>query len=240
MTQQSPTIPTLATARSLPDSEILQIRLSLEGDLQAFSDLVKPYRSLFYQKALSIVRNEADAEDVTQNALLKAFTKLSQFRLDAQFRTWVTSIVINEAFMCLRAGRRFKHESLDQDDGNEGSSHIDVADPRESQSRALERKQLRAAILKAASLLPSLLRTVFILRDLRLLSISDTARRLGITETCAKTRLRRARSQLQHTLAHFRRAQQTVKRDCKSDRSTNSVSWWPSKLASEIEMEAIH
>ena len=238
MTQQSPILPTLATARSLPTSEVIQIQRSLEGDLQAFSDLVKPYRSMFYQKALSIVRNEADAEDVTQNALLKAFTKLSQFRLDAQFRTWVTSIVIREAFMCLRTGRRFKHESLDRDDGNEGLAPIDVADPRENQSHALERKQLRAAILKAVSLLPSLLRAVYILRDLRLLSISDTARTLGITETCAKTRLRRARLQLQQALAHLRGAQQTVKQDYKSDRSTNLASWWPSKLASEMEMEA--
>ena len=244
MTQQSPTIPTLETARSLPESETVQIRLSLEGDLQAFSDLVKPYRPLFYRKALSIVRDEADAEDVTQTALLKAFTRLSQFRLDSQFRTWVTSIVINEALMCLRASRRSKQQSLDDDQGDERPSPIDVADPRESQAHALERKQLRAAILKAVSLLPSLLRTVFIMRDLRLLSISDTARTLGITETCVKTRLRRARLQLQKALAHFRGAQLAGKWDCKSNRSTNrsanSASWsWSSNLASEIEMEAV-
>lgn len=231
----------ITTADQLPVPEAALIRLSLEGDSQAFSELVMPYRPMFYKKALSIVRNEADAEDVTQTAVFKAFRKLSQFRLDSQFRTWATSIVINEALMCLRASRRFKQESLDRDDGNEGSSSIDVADPRESQSHALERKQLRAAILKAVSLLPSLLRTVFILRDLRLLSISDTARTLGITETCVKTRLRRARLQLQRTLAHFCGAQQPVKRDYKSGRSTNSIAWsWSSKLVSEIEMEAIH
>ena len=240
MSQQSPTIPTLETTRSLPESETVQIRLSLEGDLQAFSDLVKPYRPLFYRKALSIVRNEADAEDVTQTALLKAFTRLSQFRLDSQFRTWVTSIVINEALMCLRASRRSKQESLDGDQGDERPSPIDVADSRESQAHALERKQLRAAILKAVSLLPSLLRTVFIMRDLRLLSIADTARTLGITETCVKTRLRRARLQLQQALAHFHGAQLAGKWGCKSNRSTNSASWsWPSKLSSEIEMEAV-
>jgi RNA polymerase sigma-70 factor, ECF subfamily len=241
MSEQIQKIPTFAGARSLPVSETVQIQLSLEGDLQAFSELVKPYGLLFYQKALSIVRNEADAEDVTQTALLKAFTKLSQFRLDSQFRTWVTSIVINEALMCLRARRRFKHEFLDRDEGNEGPAPIDVADPRESQSHALERKQLRAAILKAVSLLPSLLRTVFILRDLRLLSISDTARTLGITETCVKTRLRRARLQLQQTLAHFRSTRKATKQGYKSNRSPNSVLWSrSSKLASEIEMGAIH
>ena len=241
MSKQIPKIPALPGLASLPESEVKQIQLSLEGDLHAFSDLVKPYRPMFYQKALSIVRNEADADDVIQTALLKAFTKLSQFRLHSQFRTWVTSIVINESLMCLRANRRAKEESLDRDEQNEGPSPIDVADPRESQFHTLERKQLRAAILKAVSILPSLLRTVFILRDLRLLSISDTARTLGITETCVKARLRRARLQLQQTLAHFRRAHETDQRDCKSNRSRNPVFWsWSSQLASEIEMGAIH
>jgi RNA polymerase sigma-70 factor, ECF subfamily len=224
---------------SLPEAAL--IRLSLEGDPQAFSELVRPYRSMFYKKALSILRNESDAEDVTQTALFKAFRKLSQFRLDSQFRTWVTSIVINEALMCLRASRRVRQESLDREEREDGSSTIDIADPRENPSHVLERKQLRTAILNAVSLLPSLPRSVFILRDLRLLSISDTARTLGITETCVKTRLRRARLQLQQTLAHFRGALPTVKQDCESNRKANSIPWsWSSTLASEIEMEAFH
>lgn len=221
--------------------EGVQIQLSLEGDLQAFSELVRPYRPMFYKKALSIVRNEADAEDVTQTALLKAYRKLSQFRLDAQFQTWVTSIVINESLMCLRASRRLKEESLDRQEREDGSTTIDIADARENPSHILERKQLRVAILNAVSHLPSLLRSVFVLRDLRLLSISDTARTLGITETCVKTRLRRARLQLQQTLAHFRGARPTVKRDRESNRTAHSVPRsWSSTLASEIEMEAIH
>jgi len=241
MSPQIPTISTFASAGSLPESETVQIRLSLEGDLEAFSDLVRPYRLMFYKKALSIVRNEADAEDVTQTALFKAFRKLSQFRLDSQFRTWITSIVINEALMCLRAGRRSKQESLDREEREDGSSTIDIADPRENPSQVLERKQLRGAIVKAVSLLPSLLRTVFILRDLRLLSISDTAKTLGITETCVKTRLRRARLQLQQTLAHFGGGSTTVKRDHESNKVVSLIPCsWPAKLASEIEMEAIH
>jgi RNA polymerase sigma-70 factor (ECF subfamily) len=199
---------TAADQLSVPEAEL--IRLSLEGDSQAFSELVKPYRPMFYKKALSIVRNESDAEDVTQTALLKAFRKLSQFRLDAQFRTWTTSIVINEALMCLRASRRFKQESLDREEREDGSSPIDIPDPRENPSQVFEKKELRGAILKGVFLLPSLLRSVFILRDLRLLSISDTAKTLGITETCVKTRLRRARLQLQESLAHFRGAHRTV------------------------------
>jgi RNA polymerase sigma-70 factor (ECF subfamily) len=240
MSQQITNISTLESAASLSESETAQIRLSLEGDLQAFSDLVRPYRPMFYKKALSILRNEADAEDVTQTALLKAFMKLSQFQLDSQFRTWVTSIVINEALMCLRASRRAKEESLNREEREEGSSTIDIADPRENPSHILERKELRAAILKAASDLPSVHRSVFILRDLRLLSISDTARMLGITETCVKARLRRARLQLQQVLAHFRDALPTITRGRELSRAANPVPWsWSSKLASEIDMESI-
>lgn len=236
MSQQIRTIAMLAGEGTLPESETVQIRLSLEGDIEAFSDLVKPYRPMFYKKALSIVRNEADAEDVTQTALLKAFKRLSQFRLDSQFRTWVTSIVINESLMSLRANRSAKTESLNRDEAEDGSWIIEIADSRETPSDVLERKQLRAAILKAASLLPSLLRSVFILRDLKLLTISDTARTLGITETCAKTRLRRARLQLQQALDHFRDTLPTINRG----RRGNPISWSrSSELASEVEMESI-
>jgi hypothetical protein len=68
-------------------SEATQIRLVLDGNDEAFCDLVKPHRRDLYLKALSIVRNEADAEEVAQNAVRKAFSKLSQFRFDSQFRT---------------------------------------------------------------------------------------------------------------------------------------------------------
>ena len=71
--------------------EAVQFRLSLEGNLDAFSDLVQPYRRGLRMKALSIVGSEADAEDVAQNALLKAFSRLSQFRHESQFRTWQPS-----------------------------------------------------------------------------------------------------------------------------------------------------
>jgi RNA polymerase sigma-70 factor, ECF subfamily len=131
MNQHMAVMPMSANANHIPTSEAALIRMCLEGASQAFSELVRPYRPIFYKKALSIVRNEADAEDVTQTALLKAFRKLSQFRLDSQFRTWVTSIVINEALMCLRASRRVKQESLDREEREDGSSAIDIADVRE-------------------------------------------------------------------------------------------------------------
>ena len=95
-------------------------------------------------------------------------------------------------------------------------------------------------MFKAVSHMPSLLRSVFILRDLRMLSISETARALGLTETCVKTRLRRARLQLQQLLAHFRDPLPTMKSGHRGNRAANSVPWsWPSKLSSGFGVESI-
>ena len=186
--------------------EAVQIRLSLEGNLEAFCDLVRPYRRGLCMKALSIVGCEADAEDVAQNSLLKAIIRLSQFRHQSQFRTWLTSITINEARMWLRANRCPNYEYLD--DEQHGGEHqaMEIPDLRETPFQVLERKQIRHAILKALALLPALYRRVFILRDLQQLSISETARTLGISETKVKTRLRRGRLRGRSRIRQFRPA----------------------------------
>jgi RNA polymerase sigma-70 factor (ECF subfamily) len=224
-------------------SEATQIRLILDGNVGAFCDLVTPHRRGLYLKALSIVRSEADAEEVAQNAVLKAFNKLSQFRHDSQFRTWLISITINEARMWLRANRKFKHESLDHQDGDGQPLRAEIVDPRENPFQVWERKQIRSAILKALSLLSSPNRQVFILRDVQLLSISETARALDISENKVRTRLRRARLRMRKALAHLR-GTPTSQRDsgskCASRRLRGSapVCTWPTNV--EDEMESIH
>jgi len=200
-------------------SEATVIRLVLDGNADAFCELVRPYQRGLYRKALSIVGSEADAEEVAQNAVLKAFDKLPQFRHDAQFRTWLTSITINEARMWLRDNRKHRHESLDCEDGGDGTVCREFADSRESPFQLLERKQIRGAILKALTLLPVLYSQVFILRDLQLLSISETARILGISELNVKTRLRRGRLQMRRALTHLR-----ASRKSKPDHGSNSSS----------------
>jgi RNA polymerase sigma-70 factor, ECF subfamily len=181
-------------------SEAREIRLVLEGNGEVFCELLKPHQRGLYHKALSIIRGEADAEEVVQNAVLKAFNKLSTFRHESQFRTWLMSITINEARMWIRKNRKGRHASLDRDTVGHQLS-LDIADPGESPFQALEGKQVRTAILKALTLLPSRNSQVFILRDLQLLRISETARTLGISETCVKTRLRRGRGQMCQSLA---------------------------------------
>jgi RNA polymerase sigma-70 factor (ECF subfamily) len=221
-------------------SETTQIRFVLDGDVDAFSDLVKPHRRGLYLKALSIVRSEADAEEVTQNAVLKAFNKLSQFRHDSQFRTWLISITINEARMWLRANRKFKHESLDHEQADGRQLRAEIVDPRENPSQVWERKQVRGAILKALSLLSSGNSQVFILRDMQLLSISETARTLGISEGRVRTRLRRARLRLRQALAPLR-SSRTSERDNGSTsasrrlRGSAPVCSWPTNVPSDME-----
>ena len=218
-------------------SETTQIRLVLDGNVEAFSDLVEPHRRGLYLKALSIVRSEADAEEIAQNAILKAFNKLSQFRHDSQFRTWLISITINEARMWLRANRNCKHESLD-DAGRQ--VRTEIVDLRENPFQVWERKQVRSAILKAVSTLSSRNSQVFILRDLRLLSISETAKALGISEGKVRTRLRRARLRMREALASLR-STRISERDHRSTSASRRLSdstfvcSWPTDTQCEME-----
>src|ERR1700756_521363 len=224
-------------------SEAIQIRLILDGNVGAFCDLVTPHRRGLYLKALSIVRSEADAEEVAQNAVVKAFNKLSQFRHDSQSRTRLISITINEARMWLRTNRKFKHESLDHGAGDGQPLRTEIVDARENPLQVWERKQVRSAIFKGLSLLSYCNRQVFILRDVQLLSISETARTLDISENKVRTRLRRARVRMRQALAHLR-GTRTSQRDS-GFKSTNGrlrgsapVCTWPTNV--EDKVESIH
>jgi RNA polymerase sigma-70 factor (ECF subfamily) len=168
------------------------------------------------------VGSEADAEEVAQNAVFKAFNKLSQFRHNSQFRTWLISITINEAQMWFRANRRFKHESFDHEDGDGPTLRTEIVDTRENPFQVWERKQVRSAILKALSLLSSRNRQVFILRDVQLLSISETARTLDISESKVRARLRRARLRMRQALAHLRGTRTSAPVTLKSTLTTDT------------------
>ena len=175
----------------------------LGGDVEAFYQLVHPYERAVFLAALSLVRNDADAEEVTQEAILKAFKNLARFRQEAKFSTWLIQISINEAKMKLRKDRRHLYESMDEGQQNDEGDYIpkDFADWREIPSEALEQKELRKALTRALDSLPEKYRTVLILRDVQHLSITETAQALGISEANVKTRLCRARLQMRDALA---------------------------------------
>ena len=173
----------------------------LGGETQLFHELIRPYERRVYAMALSFLRNEADAEDVAQEAFLKAFRNLASFRGDAKLGTWLVSITLNEARSRIRRRDAIKIESLDEPDEEGKTSPALLRDWREIPSEALERKEVRSLLHKAITALPLIYREVFQLRDIEQLSVQEAAQALGITTSSVKVRLHRARMMLQKTLA---------------------------------------
>ena len=173
------------------------------GEIEVFYELVRPYERGVFLAALSLVKNEADAEEVAQEAMLKAFKGLARFRGEAKFSTWLIQIAINEAKMKLRRDRRHLYESLEEGPRGDDGDYMpkDYADWREIPSEALEQKELRLALTKALNSLPGKYRSVLVLRDVQQLSIAETSQALGISEANVKTRLSRARLQMRDALA---------------------------------------
>jgi len=172
------------------------------GQHELFYELVRPYERRVYAAALAILRNEQDAEDAAQEAMLKAFANIRQFRAEARFSTWLIQITVNEALMRRRRERTVPMEGID-DRRDEDSEYAprDFADWREIPSEALERKEVRQRLAEALSTLDRKYREVFVLRDMEHLNIQETAEALGITVASVKTRLLRARLMLRDLLA---------------------------------------
>jgi RNA polymerase sigma-70 factor (ECF subfamily) len=172
-----------------------------DGEHEAFYHLIRPYERRLYAAAFVILRNEADAEDCVQEAVLKAFKNIRQFRAEAKFSTWLIQITVNEA--CMR--RRREHadilEPIENRKDEEGSyTPRDFADWREIPSEALERQEVREKLGEALRSLGQIYREVFVLRDMEQLSIEETAKALGISTASVKTRLLRARLMLRDLL----------------------------------------
>ena len=174
----------------------------LAGDIQLYHQLIRPYERSVYMMALSYVKNEADAEDVAQEAFLKAFHHLASFRSESKFSTWLVGIALNEARSRLRREGILRMDSLDDttEDGGPVSPAI-LRDWREVPSEALERKEIRQMLQEAITGLPEKYREVFILRDVEELNIFETAAALRITVGNVKVRLHRARLMLQKQLS---------------------------------------
>ena len=133
------------------ETEIALIERVCAGETECFYDLVKPYERAIFLAANSILRNEADAEEVAQEAVLKALSHLSTFRRESKFSTWLIQITINEARLRLRKDRRHLYESIEEGKDTDEGEYMprDFADWREIPSEALHQKQLRAALKNA-------------------------------------------------------------------------------------------
>lgn len=174
----------------------------LAGDTQLYHQLIRPYERSVYMMALSYMKNEADAEDVAQEAFLKAFHHLATFRSEAKFGTWLIGIALNEARSRLRRERALHTESIEDAPSDDGhTSPAILRDWREVPSEVLERKEVRQMLQEAITNLPAIYREVFVLRDVEELNNVETAAALSITVGNVKVRLHRARLMLQKQLA---------------------------------------
>jgi RNA polymerase sigma-70 factor (ECF subfamily) len=182
--------------------EAQMIAAILAGNTELYHELVRPYELAVYRMALSYMKNESDAEDVAQEAFLKAFRKLSAFRGQSKFSTWLISITLNEARRRLRHDKTLRFESLDEPP--EEGAHVSPAilrDWREIPSEALGRSEVRELLQAAINHLSPIYRQVLLLRDVEDLSIEETATVLEISLSSVKVRLHRARMMLQKELA---------------------------------------
>jgi RNA polymerase sigma-70 factor (ECF subfamily) len=183
-------------------TEDVLIRRVRDGEHDLFYELIRPYERRVYSAAFSILQNQADAEDVAQEAVLKAFKHIGQFRAEARFSTWLIQITVNEARMRRRKEHAHMIEPISGNEDEEGNyTPRDFADWREIPSETLERKEVRQKLAEALASLGEIYRDVFVLRDVQHLSIEETAKYLGISTASVKTRLLRARLMLRDLLA---------------------------------------
>jgi RNA polymerase sigma-70 factor (ECF subfamily) len=184
--------------------ELALVQQAKSGDLEAFSELVRRYDRNIFRIAQHITHNEDDAQDVVQDAFLKAYQNLEQFQGNSKFYTWLVRIAVNEALMRLRKRRNDRTVSLDEDvETDEGTMPREVADWSPNPEQLYGRSELGDILKKTIQGLPPGFRTVFVLRDIEGLSTEETAEMLGLSVPAVKSRLLRARLQLRERLAKY-------------------------------------
>ena len=190
--------------QTLPQTRSEQDLISavLAGETHLFHDLIRPHERSVFLMAFSYVKNEAEAEDVAQEAIIKAYRHLSTFRGEAKFGTWLIGITLNEARSRLRRRSIVQFQSLDEGPSDEHPvSPALLRDWREIPSEALESEEIRNMLRAAVESLPEIYRAVFMLRDVEEMSVTEAAEALGISVPNVKVRLHRARLMLQKELA---------------------------------------
>jgi RNA polymerase sigma-70 factor, ECF subfamily len=190
---------------SEPLSEELQlVQAAKGGDVGAFEELVKRYDRNVFRIAQHITQNREDAEDVVQDAFLKAYTNLGQFQGQSKFYTWLVRIAVNEALMRLRRRRPERMVSLDEDVKTEDDSvPREVADWAPNPEQLYTQGELQDILTRTIQGLPPGFRTVFVLRDVEGLSTEETADALSLSIPAVKSRLLRARLQLRERLSRY-------------------------------------
>lgn len=176
------------------DMQLVRRALAREGD--AFRAIIKTYNQRLYRIARGVVRNDAEAEDIVQEAYVRAFASLAAFRGDSSLGTWLSRIVINEALGRLRKGQR----TVAMPENPQAEIIQFPLNPSDDPERMMAQRQILALVERATDSLPDVYRTVFVARVIEGLSIEETADLLGVRPETVKTRLHRARTLLRKAL----------------------------------------
>lgn len=184
--------------------EMALVHAAKGGDVQAFEELVRRYDRNVFRIAQHITHNREDAEDVVQDAFLKAYENLNQFQGQSKFYTWLVRIAVNEALMKLRRLKPGRTVSLDEDvKTEEDSLPREVADWSPNPEQQYNQAELKDILTRTIQGLPMSFRTVFVLRDVEGLSTEETAEALELSVPAVKSRLLRARLQLRERLNRY-------------------------------------
>src|SRR5437899_8441336 len=184
--------------------ELTLVQAAKSGDVSAFEELVRRYDRNVFRIAQHITQNREDAEDVVQDAFIKAYSNLKQCQDQAKFYTWLVRIAVNEALMKLRRRRPERMVSLDEEVKTEDDSvPREVADWSPNPEQMYNQAELRDILTRTIQGLPPGFRTVFVLRDVEGLSTEETAQALELSIPAVKSRLLRARLQLRERLSRY-------------------------------------
>lgn len=179
------------------EEELRLIQRVLAGDKNAYEPLVLEHQTKVYNLALRILGNETDAWDAAQEALLRAYTSLADFRGESRFGVWLYRLTNNICIDMLRKQKRRPAVSLDAMENEDGESErLEIPDERFSPQEELEKKELRAAVSRAMAQLPEEYRQILALREISGLSYEELAEALKLETGTVKSRLNRARKKL--------------------------------------------
>lgn len=197
--------PAAARAAARPDdADDADLVARIVGhDRDAFRQLMRLHNTALFRAARSILRDDADAEDVVQEAYLAAYRHLAEFRGQAKLSTWLTRIVINQALARLRSRRRDKVVVFLDEHERAGAAPLEQAMSEDSDSpeAGAMRTQMRHLLERKIDALPLAFRTAFILREVEELPIEEVAACLAVPAATVRTRVFRARALLRASLA---------------------------------------
>ncbi len=178
------------------EQELAAIRRVQRGDVNAFEPLMAAYEKNVYNLALRMTGNAQDAEDMTQEAFLKAYSSLDSFRGDSKFSVWLYRIVSNVCLDHLRRKSRRPAVSLSMEDEAGEDAQLDLPDTSQSPEELLEKKLTREAVQRGLAQLPEDARQILLLREIQGLSDEEIGETLGLEAGTVKSRIFRARKKL--------------------------------------------